>query len=586
MSLAVLGFGRQAIEASPQSVAVPRLITFGGVAKSGNGDALSGVAALRFSLYRDQQGGTPLWSEIQNVNLDPQGRYTALLGATKAEGIAIELFASGEPRWLGVQVELPGEQEQPRILLSSVPYAMKAADADTIGGKPLSAFVLADSSFGTGPVSAVSSLKGVADVTSSALISGTANTIAKFTNATDLGDSVLYENNGRIGLGTTNPVSRLNVQTADNAADYFTLSAYNVNLFDKGFLVRAARGPSSAPTAVGINDILFNLYAQGSFGVDYGISGGLTMLVDGAVAPGIVPGAILMQTMDAGGSFAERMRINSQGNVGIGTPAPTAKLEVGGNLKVSGGGVITGNGSGLTNLAVANLSGTIANSQTTAASTNTASSIVARDASGNFTAGTVTATAFSGNGSGLTNLAVANLSGTIANSQTTAASANTASSIVARDASGNFTAGTVTATTFSGNGSALTNVNAASLGGSSASALRTRAITYLGGCDTCSVLADTDDQKMIYLNVVGPMTITSVKCFSDAGTPTINIQRDDGSPADVLSSALSCSTSGGTSTSFNGSENILALNDKLDFVMVTAGGVAKRVTVVITATVN
>jgi hypothetical protein len=37
-------------------------------------------------------------------------------------------------------------------------------------------------------------------------------------------------------------------------------------------------------------------------------------------------------------------------NVGIGTPSPTATLEVAGNLKVSGGGVLTGDGSGLTSV--------------------------------------------------------------------------------------------------------------------------------------------------------------------------------------------------------------------------------------------
>ena len=55
--------------------------------------------------------------------------------------------------------------------------------------------------------------------------------------------------------------------------------------------------------------------------------------------------------------------------------------------------------------------------------------------------GTVTATTFSGSGSSLTS---------IPNSATTATNSNTASAIVARDASGNFTAGTITATTFSG----------------------------------------------------------------------------------------------------------------------------------------
>src|SRR5207245_3841386 len=49
--------------------------------------------------------------------------------------------ASGEARWLAVQVA--GQPEQPRTLLVAVPYALKAADAQTIGGLPPSAFILA-----------------------------------------------------------------------------------------------------------------------------------------------------------------------------------------------------------------------------------------------------------------------------------------------------------------------------------------------------------------------------------------------------------------------------------------------------------
>jgi hypothetical protein len=92
---------------------------------------------------------------------------------------------------------------------------------------------------------------------------------------------------------------------------------------------------------------------------------------------------------------------------------------------------------------------------------NTASTIVARDASGNFTAGTITA-ALSGNASTATSATTAGTITSQANSATiTAATANTASTIVLRDASGNFSAGTITAT-LSGNASTATtaaNVN-------------------------------------------------------------------------------------------------------------------------------
>ena len=124
-----------------------------------------------------------------------------------------------------------------------------------------------------------------------------------------------------------------------------------------------------------------------------------------------------------------------------------------------------------------------ANSATiTAATANTASTIVLRDASGNFSAGTITA-ALNGNASTATTAAnvnngtlTMNVSGTgLSGSQTftanqagnatftvssNATNANTGSAIVARDASGNFSAGTITAT-LSGNASTATSATTA-----------------------------------------------------------------------------------------------------------------------------
>jgi hypothetical protein len=71
-----------------------------------------------------------------------------LLGVTKNGGVPAELFAGGEARWLQVRFYAPGEVDLPRVLLVSVPYALKAGDADALGGKPASAYLLA------GPASA------------------------------------------------------------------------------------------------------------------------------------------------------------------------------------------------------------------------------------------------------------------------------------------------------------------------------------------------------------------------------------------------------------------------------------------------
>src|SRR5260370_30328360 len=115
---------REVVPALP----VPRLVKFAGTLKDEQGKARTGVVGVTFAIYKDQEGGATLWLETQNVELDEQGRYTVLLGATKSEGLPLELFITGETRWLGGQVDLPKEVEHPRVLLWSVPYACKAAD--------------------------------------------------------------------------------------------------------------------------------------------------------------------------------------------------------------------------------------------------------------------------------------------------------------------------------------------------------------------------------------------------------------------------------------------------------------------------
>jgi hypothetical protein len=137
------------------STVVPRLIKHGGTLLDEQGQAMKSPVGVTFALYSQEFGGAALWMETQNVATDAKGNYTVLLGANSALGVSAELFNSGEARWLGVQVER--EAERPRVLLVSVPYALKAGDAQTLGGQPLSAFQMAVAgSNGTASNSAVS----------------------------------------------------------------------------------------------------------------------------------------------------------------------------------------------------------------------------------------------------------------------------------------------------------------------------------------------------------------------------------------------------------------------------------------------
>ncbi len=94
---------------------VPPLIKVSGTISSVN----SGTVGVNFALYAEQTGGAPLWLETQNVALNANGRYTIYLGANHTNGVPMDLFASGEARWLGVQPE--GQAEQARVMLVSVP---------------------------------------------------------------------------------------------------------------------------------------------------------------------------------------------------------------------------------------------------------------------------------------------------------------------------------------------------------------------------------------------------------------------------------------------------------------------------------
>jgi hypothetical protein len=156
---------------------VPQIIQFagqfggplGGTANGGSAPVPAGTISITFTLYENEQGGTALWSETQNVQVDAQGHYTALLGSTSPEGLPLSLFTTGQAHWLAVQPLLQGFGEQPRVLMVSVPYALKALDAETIGGKPASAFMPA-------PVQeATSSPVAAAASASSALMAGPAS---------------------------------------------------------------------------------------------------------------------------------------------------------------------------------------------------------------------------------------------------------------------------------------------------------------------------------------------------------------------------------------------------------------------------
>jgi hypothetical protein len=519
-----------AVAAVPPAT-IPHLVKFTGEVRDPAGRPITGPAHLTFALYKDEAGGTPLWWETQTLEGDAQGRYTVLLGAMHAEGLPIEMFTSDQAHWLGVQVDnLP---EQPRVLLVSVPYALKAADAETLGGKPASAYLLAASAGGSAPGSTSSATPAVIVGATPELAvpskgktrpqsitaGGTANYIAGWHDASNLGTSVIYQdpttNNIGIATGASTVFSPLEVHAGTDQnlgveGPVQVGSAVTLNVFNDAHSANVPLEIRASPTVLGMLGnvgigVLPNPFSklQVHAGADQNLG------VEGPVQVG---SAVTLNVFNDPHSANVPLEIRAMplilglvGNVGIGTASPAALLEVNGTGKFNG---LVSFAGGQTFPGTAALSG------------------------GNM---------FSGN----------------------------------QNVTGNVTAsGSVTATSLIG-AVPTSDLPLAS---------RTRGITYIAGCDSCGLLQSTDGQRQIYVNLVGNMTLNSVTCFSDAGGPTINIARDNGGPTNLLSSNLTCSTSGASTRSF--ASSALNLNDQLDFVMVTADGVARRATVIIQATLN
>ena len=135
---------------------------------------------------------------------------------------------------------------------------------------------------------------------------GTVNYIPKFTSSGIIGNSLIYDNGTNVGIGTTSPSYKLDV---------------NGMIFSSG-------GGFSSPTSE--NGFRLKMYDNGGTNNDPGIG------LDGSGG-----GSEVMWFNSLGGFYfnigtaGEKIRITPEGNVGIGTTSPSEKLDVNGNIKAT-----------------------------------------------------------------------------------------------------------------------------------------------------------------------------------------------------------------------------------------------------------
>ncbi len=291
---------------STSSGPVPRVINITGVFQPVDGQPLRSLETVTLAIYTDQTGGAPLWQETQNVVIDTKGRYAMLVGAASAEGIPETVLAAGA-QWLGTTFNRQGEVEGPRVQLTSVPYALRAADADTLGGRPASAYLLAPSGATTkGATSSATdtaqSKSAQSNATTEAIQTGTTNMVAKYVNTTDVGNSAIFESGGLVGINTTAPTDALHVRFTNTGGSMTglavqnmgnTVNSYSGTLFyDQNGVLGQFQGFNNVTHEYRINNIA--------------TSGSINFMLNSA----------------------SKFLVAPNGNIGIGTTSPSAILDV------------------------------------------------------------------------------------------------------------------------------------------------------------------------------------------------------------------------------------------------------------------
>jgi hypothetical protein len=337
--------------ASSANAIVPPLVRFSGTLSDVNGKPLAGIVGVTFALYKDEQGGSPLWLETQNATLDKSGRYTVMLGSTTSTGLPADIFVAGEARWLAVQAE--GQGEQPRVLLLSVPYALKAGDAQTLGGLPASAFMLAGplagaaasaSPNGTSAYSSGSLTPAAAsDVTTTG---GAVNTLPLFSTTTNIQNSLITQTGttainvgGKLNLFATGTATATGGKNSQ--AQSFVASAFNSGTSTAVAQTFQLQAESSGNDTTAASGTLNVLYASGTAApAETGLkisSKGLITFAAGQTFPGTALGTITGVTAGTdltGGGTSGIVTLN----------VDTTKIpQLGANNTFSGTQIISGN---------------------------------------------------------------------------------------------------------------------------------------------------------------------------------------------------------------------------------------------------
>lgn len=330
----VVGLG---LWAAVSHAAVPEKLSIQGILEDGSGQILTEEpTSLTFRIYDAATSGTLLWTEVHNSGsfTFDKGVFSAVLG----EITALSGVSFADPRWISIQVESNAEQT-PRIELTASAYSLmaKTVSDDAVTSAKIADGAVAAVDLASGVV--VTSVNGLSDAVglegdgsiisvsssgqtitiSSVGVSG-ASSVSADDDAVITADGdddgsgdVLFKsgpdtrmviaNDGKVGIGTTDPDGTLHAMTASGGTITPHTSADD-------FIVE-----NSGDTGVSV--------FSGSSAAGYLAFGSSTNNWGGVMRYTHNNNQLYFHT-DAGTNYM----VFDDGNVGIGTPTPGADLDI------------------------------------------------------------------------------------------------------------------------------------------------------------------------------------------------------------------------------------------------------------------